>query len=91
MNIDSLNQTDSKKMFQIYDKWPEIARDTYGSSLETVEFKDINHIVFSGMGGSGAIADIFYSILLSMQNFSNFPPFEKPISCAEVSFAFFKM
>jgi len=63
MNIDSLNQTDSKKMFQIYDKWPEIARDTYGSSLETIEFKDINHIVFSGMGGSGAIADIFYSIL----------------------------
>ena len=67
MNIDSLNQIDSKKMFQIYDKWPKIARDAYGSSLETVEFKDINHIVFAGMGGSGAIADIFYSIFSQTQ------------------------
>ena len=28
-----------------------------------IDFGDITHIVFAGMGGSGAIGDIFYSIL----------------------------
>jgi glucose/mannose-6-phosphate isomerase len=50
-------------MHKVYDDWPQIARKTYESDLETIDFKDINHIVFSGMGGSGAIGDLFSSVL----------------------------
>ena len=50
-------------MYKIYDKWPEIARESYDASLESVKFQDIDHIVFAGMGGSGAVGSIFSSIL----------------------------
>jgi len=38
-------------MYKVYDKWPQIARESYESNLEPIDFKDIDHIVFSGMGG----------------------------------------
>jgi len=50
-------------MYKIYDRWPQIARESYESNLEPIDFKDVDHIVFSGMGGSGALGDIFSSIL----------------------------
>lgn len=50
-------------MHNVYDNWPQIARQSYESDLEPINFKDINHIVFTGMGGSGAIGDLFFSIL----------------------------
>lgn len=50
-------------MYTIYDKWPEIAEESYNTPLEQVKFQNIDHIVFAGMGGSGAIGSIFSSIL----------------------------
>ena len=50
-------------MFRIYDKWPEIARESFESNQEPINFDNIVHIVFAGMGGSGAIGDIFSSVL----------------------------
>jgi len=50
-------------MYKVYDRWPQIARESYESNLESIDFKDIDHIVFSGMGGSGALGDIFLSVL----------------------------
>lgn len=50
-------------MHTIYDRWPEIAKNAYNSNLEPVDFKNINHIIFAGMGGSGALGDIFSAIL----------------------------
>lgn len=50
-------------MYSIYDQWPEIAKNAYNSNLVPIDFKNINHIVFAGMGGSGALGDIFFSIL----------------------------
>jgi glucose/mannose-6-phosphate isomerase len=58
-----MDKIDSQGMYKIYDKWPEIAREIYESNLEQVDFKNINHIIFAGMGGSGAIGDLFASIL----------------------------
>ena len=63
LDIETLNKYDTKKMYAIYDSWPEIAKNAYNSDLEPVEFKNIEHIVFAGMGGSGALGDIFSSIL----------------------------
>lgn len=50
-------------MYKIYDQWPSIARESYSSSQDTVDFGKIDHIVFAGMGGSGTIGDILSSIL----------------------------
>ena len=50
-------------MHKVYDIWPKISRDSYESELKPVNFKDIDHVVFSGMGGSGAIGDLFLSVL----------------------------
>jgi len=49
-------------MYEVYDRWPTIARDSYNFKHEPVKFREIDHIVFSGMGGSGTIGDIFAAI-----------------------------
>jgi len=59
----SLKKYDPNGMHDVYDKWAHIAKDAYDSDLESVDFKDIDHVVFSGMGGSGTIGDLFSSIL----------------------------
>ena len=63
LNLDTLNKYDISGMYKIYDKWPEIARESYESDLDIVDFRDIDHIVFAGMGGSGTLGDIFSAIL----------------------------
>ena len=63
MNSEELQKIDSKKMYEIYDKWPEIAKENFESNLEKFNVKDIDHIVFAGMGGSGTIGDVMSSLL----------------------------
>jgi len=58
-----LDFVDKLGMYKIYDKWPEIAETSFNSDLEEISFDGIDHIVFAGMGGSGAIGDLFSSIL----------------------------
>jgi len=50
-------------MYKIYDQWPRIAENSYFSDLHKIDFQKCSHIVFAGMGGSGAIGDIFSAIL----------------------------
>lgn len=63
LDLSTLKKIDSKGMFETYDKWPQFARDAYESQVDPITFDDIDHIVFSGMGGSGAIGDLFSAIL----------------------------
>jgi len=49
-------------MYKIYDKWPEIAEEAFSNEFPKINFGKINHIVFAGMGGSGAIGDIISAI-----------------------------
>ena len=63
MDLEELEKIDSKKMFEVYDKWPDISRESYEQEFSKPEFNDIDHVIFSGMGGSGTIGDIFSSIL----------------------------
>jgi len=63
MNLEDLEKIDSKKMYQTYDKWPEIAKDGFDNNFEKFDAKGIDHIVFSGMGGSGSIGDVISAIL----------------------------
>ena len=50
-------------MCQAYDLWPQISREAYELNYEQIDYKDIDHIVFAGMGGSGAVGDVLSSTL----------------------------
>ena len=63
LDYSQIEKYDPSGMHKIYDQWPQIAKDAYESNLEPVDFKNIDHIVFAGMGGSGTIGDLFASIL----------------------------
>jgi len=63
MDLEELEKIDSKKMFKVYDIWPDISKESYEQEFSKPEFNDIDHIVFAGMGGSGTIGDVFSSIL----------------------------
>jgi len=63
ITFSDLEKTDKEKMYQVYDKWPEIAEKSYHSKMEQIKFDNCNHVIFAGMGGSGSIADVFASIL----------------------------
>ena len=63
LDYSQIEKYDPSGMHKIYDQWPQIAKDAYDSNLELVDFKNIDHIVFAGMGGSGAIGELFASVL----------------------------
>ena len=50
-------------MYQAYEKWPNFAQEFFNLDIEPIDFKNPSHLVLVGMGGSGAICDIFESIL----------------------------
>ncbi len=58
-----LEKIDTQEMHKIYDKWPEISENSYFSNMPEINLKKCPHIIFGGMGGSGTIGDIFFSIL----------------------------
>lgn len=63
IDLSLLEKFDSQGMHKVYDIWPKIAKESYFSNLSLVEYEKCSHIVFAGMGGSGAIGDIFSAIL----------------------------
>ena len=63
MNIEELKKWDKSGMYKIYDKWPEIAKESCNAENDKLDVKDIDHIIFAGMGGSGTIGDVMKSIL----------------------------
>lgn len=63
VDLATLEKLDSKKMYTVYEKWPEIARESFESKQDSSNYDSVNHIIFAGMGGSGAIGDTFSSIL----------------------------
>ena len=63
MDISNIEKYDLKKMYKVYDEWAKIARNSFESKQDEVNFDNVKHIVFAGMGGSGSIGDIFSAIL----------------------------
>jgi len=43
--------------------WPQISSETYENAKNHVDFKNIDHVIFAGMGGSGAIGELMSSVL----------------------------
>ncbi|AJW71786.1 SIS domain-containing protein [Nitrosopumilus adriaticus] len=58
-----LDEIDSKKMYKVYDDWPQIAKSCFGQEIKKIKSSEIDHVIFAGMGGSGALGDVFSSIL----------------------------
>ena len=54
---------DKSHLYQIYDNWPVMAKNSLNDNLKEIVTEKISHIVFAGMGGSGTIGDIFASVL----------------------------
>ncbi len=50
-------------MHKVYDNWPNLCQEYYEKKYDPIDFKDIEHIIFVGMGGSGAVCDVLASIL----------------------------
>ena len=67
LTLEEIQKIDSESMYARYDEWPKIAEDSYNKDIPKVELRDIDHVVFAGMGGSGTIGDIFSSILSKRQ------------------------
>ncbi len=63
MELCDLERVDKKRMFETYDRWPDFARESYDKKYEKINVKDIDHIVFAGMGGSGSLGDTLGAIL----------------------------
>jgi len=63
LKIDDIKSIDSHNMSDVYDRWPQIANDSFSKSFSKVDMKNIDHVVFAGMGGSGTVGDVFSSIL----------------------------
>ena len=71
LNIPTIEKYDSQQMYKVYDIWPEIAQKSFEAEHESVNFENVKHIVIAGMGGSGAIGDMFASILSKSKIYVN--------------------
>ena len=63
MELNDLEKIDARGMFKTYDRWPEIASEAFEKKFEKIQYDNIDHIVFAGMGGSGSIGDTIAAIL----------------------------
>ena len=63
MELNDLLKIDTKNMYKTYDDWPNIAKESFEEKFKKIDIKDIDHIVFAGMGGSGSIGDTVEAIL----------------------------
>ena len=63
MEISDLKKIDGKRMFETYDNWPNISSSIFETKIKKIDIKDVDHIVFAGMGGSGSLGDVMSSIL----------------------------
>lgn len=63
LDISTMNEIDKDGMYKAYDVWAQMAANSYNKKHDAIDYKNIDHIVFAGMGGSGAIGDLFSAIL----------------------------
>lgn len=60
---DAIARIDTRGMARAYSAWPEMARAAHRSATPLPRGPLPHHVVFAGMGGSGAISDLFESVL----------------------------
>jgi glucose/mannose-6-phosphate isomerase len=69
LDKNQIKKYDQSLMHEAYDLWPQLAKDNYEKEINTsLEFGNVDHIAFAGMGGSGAAGEILRGVL-SKSNF----------------------
>ncbi len=63
LDLKTIQKIDIHNIYSSYEKWPELARESYEREAKVLDLKNIDHFVFAGMGGSGALGDILNSIM----------------------------
>lgn len=58
-----MDKYDKSGIYKIYDTWPDVAKEFYMNNYDRTEFGRIDQIIFTGMGGSGAIGDTLSAIV----------------------------
>ena len=58
LDYSQLEKYDPSGMHKVYDKWPQIAKEAYYSDIKPVNFKDVEHIVFSSAAASGVAVGV---------------------------------
>lgn len=58
-----LEKYDESGMHKVYDKWPELAEIYYCKKYAKIDYNNIDHVIFTGMGGSGAVGDVLSAML----------------------------
>ena len=61
LDLSDIEKYDSQKMYKFYDEWPQIARDSFESEQEPVDFQNIDHFVFAASK----------TVIISIPTFSN--------------------
>jgi len=64
----TIQRNDPQGMQKLYDMWPEIARESFEMTQDYIDFKNPNHVVFAGMGGSGLVNEILISLYSKNQD-----------------------
>ena len=59
----TIKKYDAFGIHKIYDTWPDIAKEFQLKNYDKAEFREIDQIIFTGMGGSGAIGDTLSAIV----------------------------
>ena len=52
LDLSTIEKYDSQKMYKVYDKWPEIARESFESNQEPVDFHDIDFKEIHSVSGN---------------------------------------
>ena len=50
MTLEDIQKYDSDNMHSVYDQWPKLASESYNADYDGIEFRDIEHIIFSVNG-----------------------------------------
>jgi glucose/mannose-6-phosphate isomerase len=64
----TIQRNDPQGMQKLYDMWPEIAMEYFEMTKDYIDFKNPNHVVFAGMGGSGLVNEVLISLYSKNQD-----------------------
>jgi len=64
----TIQRNDPQGMQKLYDMWPEIAMESFEMTQDYIDFKNPNHVVFAGMGGSGLVNEVLISLYSKNQD-----------------------